>query len=79
MFRLFAAIVVLLLTLCPNALALDKVLVLYVSDGDTIHVSVAGKNRRLRLIGMDTPESSINDRSTKQSHHSGQRMEASCP
>jgi micrococcal nuclease len=76
MFRLFAAVVVLLLSLCPNTLALDKVLVTYVSDGDTIHVSVNGKDRRLRLIGIDTPESSINDKSTKQSHHSERKMEA---
>jgi micrococcal nuclease len=75
MFRLFTVALMLLLTFCPNALALDKVLVLYVSDGDTLHVSVAGKDRRLRLIGVDTPESSINNKSSKQSHHSERKME----
>ena len=74
MFRRLAAIFVLLLVFCPNTLALDKVLVMYVSDGDTLHVSVAGKDRRLRLIGVDAPESASNGKSVKESHHSKQRM-----
>jgi micrococcal nuclease len=69
------ATLILCLSLNASALALDKVRVTYVSDGDTIHIYVDGHDRRLRLIGIDTPESSVNDRSTKQAHHSERRME----
>jgi micrococcal nuclease len=30
--------------------------VTYVVDGDTVHVAVAGRDERVRLIGIDTPE-----------------------
>jgi micrococcal nuclease len=30
--------------------------VTYVVDGDTVHVDVAGRDERVRLIGIDTPE-----------------------
>ena len=34
----------------------DTYFVMKVVDGDTIDVYMAGKNERLRLVGMDTPE-----------------------
>src|SRR5205809_7719967 len=30
--------------------------VTYVVDGDTVHVAVAGRDEKVRLIGIDTPE-----------------------
>ena len=42
-------------TTLPGALAPNAV-VLYVSDGDTIGVTIDGVEERVRLIGIDTPE-----------------------
>jgi len=30
--------------------------VTYVVDGDTVHVQIAGRDEKVRLIGIDTPE-----------------------
>ncbi|SHK39604.1 thermonuclease family protein [Thermocrinis minervae] len=38
----------------------------HVTDGDTIVVIIDGKKERVRLIGIDAPESSINPRIEKQ-------------
>jgi len=40
----------------------EKYKVLYVVDGDTISVEYMNKPERVRLIGIDTPESRINDK-----------------
>jgi micrococcal nuclease len=44
----------------PSASAVDSlgqvVRVVKVTDGDTIHVILEGRDERVRLIGMDTPE-----------------------
>jgi micrococcal nuclease len=54
-------LVVLALTACghPPAPAADPAaaVVVAVVDGDTIDVRVAGRTERLRLLGIDTPES----------------------
>lgn len=44
------------LTPTPEAPALTQARISRVIDGDTIDVVVAGQNMRVRLIGMDTPE-----------------------
>ena len=41
----------------PLGLAADQAEVRYVYDGDTILVRVSGRAERVRLIGIDTPES----------------------
>ena len=43
--------------------ALEVASVVYVVDGDTIDVAVAGEERRVRLIGIDCPESASRDES----------------
>ena len=44
-------------TSTPTALPPDQGEVIYVYDGDTIEVRIAGKVERVRLLGIDTPES----------------------
>ena len=44
-----------------QAASLEEARVLYVVDGDTIDVSAAGEERRVRLIGIDCPESASRD------------------
>jgi micrococcal nuclease len=34
----------------------ERVSVTKVTDGDTVHVTIAGRDERVRLIGIDTPE-----------------------
>lgn len=47
-----------------------------VIDGDTIEVMVAGHQERLRLIGIDTPESRSNHRALEQANRSHNSKEA---
>ena len=65
MFRRLLAILVLALVMLAPVRAethpkepgnLPTASVLRVIDGDTLDVALAGKTERLRLIGMDTPE-----------------------
>jgi micrococcal nuclease len=48
----------------------DSVRVLSVSDGDTLKVNYNGKEERLRLIGIDAPESRPNERAKIESARS---------
>ena len=41
----------------PHAEDLQQAIVEYVVDGDTVDVSIEGKTERVRLIGIDAPES----------------------
>lgn len=47
-----------------------------VIDGDTVEVALAGSRERLRLIGIDTPESRSNHRATQQALRSNYSKEA---
>jgi micrococcal nuclease len=49
--------------------------VLYVTDGDTIKVKIAGRKESVRLIGIDSPESKLNDRAYKQAYRSSMDVE----
>jgi micrococcal nuclease len=46
--------------------------VLYVGDGDTLKVSYNGKSERLRLIGIDAPESRINKKAKSDAQRTGE-------
>ena len=52
----------------------EPVKVLYVIDGDTIKVTLAGRKESVRLIGIDTPESKANVKAKKDSSRSGQDL-----
>jgi micrococcal nuclease len=68
---LIAAIFFTLIGLATTAQALElRARVADVTDGDTIVVIVDGKRARVRLIGIDTPESRPNHRAALQSQSS---------
>lgn len=48
----------------------NKTIVAYVVDGDTIAVQMKGELEKIRLIGIDTPESRRNKRATRQAERS---------
>ena len=48
--------------------------VLWVVDGDTLKVLYQGKKERVRLIGIDTPETRVNPRAKKESQRTGQDL-----
>lgn len=48
--------------------------VLYVIDGDTIKVLMAGNKESIRLIGIDTPESKANKKARKDAGRSGKDL-----
>ncbi|MDD5207980.1 MAG: thermonuclease family protein [Elusimicrobiales bacterium] len=50
--------------------------VLYVIDGDTIKVLMAGNKESIRLIGIDTPESKANKKARKDAARSGSDLKA---
>lgn len=52
----FLVIFLLIATSQSLAAQLIQAKVVKVSDGDTIHVLMAGKNEKVRLIGVNTPE-----------------------
>ncbi len=60
---------VLALGLAPTAL--PEATVLSWHDGDTLRVLVAGRTETVRLIGIDAPEVSPNDRARDQAHRLG--------
>lgn len=62
----------LVLALSPEGRLQGPVAVLRVVDGDTVDLEGLG---RVRLIGMDTPESSANDRARLQARQSGREVE----
>lgn len=54
-----------------SAAAADKAVVKHIVDGDTISVFSGGKLLKIRLIGIDTPESKGNDKAFRDSNRSG--------
>lgn len=57
------------------AAAAEKVVVKHIVDGDTISVFSGGKILKIRLIGIDTPESKENDKALRDSNRSGNDIE----
>jgi micrococcal nuclease len=66
----FSTILVLLIALSLatpyQRLSAEQATVLSVSDGDTVVLQIASNRERVRLIGIDTPESHSNPRAKKQ-------------
>lgn len=50
--------------------------VVYIVDGDTLKITLAGKTESVRLIGVDTPESKPNKKAKKDAARSGNDLEA---
>ena len=58
-----------------SAVAAEKAVVKRIIDGDTISVFSGGKILKIRLIGIDTPESKGNDNAFRDSNRSGKDIE----
>ena len=58
-----------------SAAAGEKAVVKRIVDGDTIAVLSGGKPVKVRLIGIDTPESKGNDKAQRDSNRSGKDIE----
>lgn len=60
------AVIALLLTVSPGN-TYNKATVVQVVDGDTLRIEMDGQEEAVRLIGIDTPESTINKKARKDS------------
>ncbi len=58
-----------------SAAASEKAVVKRITDGDTIAVILRGEYIKVRLIGIDTPESKANDKAFKDSGRSGKDVD----
>jgi len=54
----------------------SPVTVLYIYDGDTLQLDIEGRRERVRLIGIDTPESYENDRAVRISRRTGKELKS---
>jgi micrococcal nuclease len=64
------------LLLTISAAAAEKAVVKSITDGDTIAVLLKGKYTKIRLIGIDTPESRENAMALRDSQHTGKDIES---
>lgn len=65
-----------LIALSISAAAQEKAVVKYITDGDTIAVISGGTLLKVRLIGIDAPESKENKKAFKDSGRSGNDISA---
>lgn len=71
-----AVLTALCLVIPCNWLAAEQANVLSVSDGDTVVLRVGHHRERMRLIGIDTPESHPNKRAQKQALRNHQDIQS---
>ncbi len=72
--RISVVFIISLLVSLP-VIAKDKAVFIRIVDGDTIVVNLDGKKEKIRLIGIDTPESKSNSKAFKDSQRSGDDIE----
>lgn len=65
-------LILLLLLITIPAAAVDKAIVEYICDGDTLVVMYKGKSTKVRLIGIDAPESKENSKAIRNAKRSGE-------
>jgi hypothetical protein len=70
----FAAVWLVAATAAPPEAAVEATIASR-HDGDTVHILVAGRGETVRLIGIDTPETSPNDRARDQARRMGISLE----
>ena len=73
--RLILIIIALLVSITASA-APEKATVTSIVDGDTIYVNSGGNTLKVRLIGIDTPESRYNSKAERDSDRSGEDLKA---
>ena len=72
--RLLPLFIILSFTLSLSSYAQETYKVIRVVDGDTLKISYKGKQESIRLIGVDAPESRVNDRAKRESQKTGQDL-----
>jgi micrococcal nuclease len=75
--KLFCILLLTALTLPLQAIAVDKIAsakVISVVDGDTLKVRYKGIEEGVRLIGIDAPESRINEKAKNDARRSGEDL-----
>jgi len=73
--RLKLFLIALLVSSAASA-APEKATVTKIVDGDTIYVNQNGNTLKVRLIGIDTPESRYNSKAERDSDRSGEDLKA---
>lgn len=63
-------------TIQSRSLQSDEAIVRRVVDGDTFVMVVDGREEKVRLIGIDTPESRANEKAGKDARHSGKDLQS---
>jgi micrococcal nuclease len=72
----FSIFLFLLLFVIPQTWALEKATVIRVVDGDTIKVEIKSVKESVRLIGIDTPESTANKKARNDAVRGRQSIES---
>ncbi|MGR3220073.1 MAG: thermonuclease family protein [Candidatus Anammoxibacter sp.] len=70
MLKVYMFLPVLILLCCSSVSAKEQVTVTGIIDGDSIEILYQDKNRNVRLIGIDTPESVANKKAKRDSEYS---------
>ncbi len=69
--RLLPLFIILSFALSLSSYAQETYKVIRVVDGDTLKINCNGKQESIRLIGLDAPESSVNERTRMESKRTG--------
>jgi micrococcal nuclease len=72
--RTIAVFFVIFFTCNDASAAAGKAKILYVVDGDTISMSYEGRKHRVRLIGIDAPESKANKKAYRDRKKTGENI-----
>ncbi len=74
--KILLPFLLLFLLLVAPALAQSResATVLHVVDGDTLILKINGKEEKVRLIGIDCPEASVNPKAQKDSARTGEDL-----
>ncbi len=62
----------LILSLFHPLYANESAIVISVTDGDTLRIFYKGEDKKVRLIGIDAPESKVNPKAEKDANRSGE-------
>ncbi len=72
-------LLLLLFTFPLQAVAHDLAKVIHVTDGDTLKMLYKGKEERVRLIGIDAPESRVNPKARRDPGRSSEDLNSIIP
>jgi micrococcal nuclease len=67
----------LILSLLSPLYAAESAIMISVTDGDMLRIFYNGKVKKVRLIGIDAPESKVNPKAEKDANRSGEDLKKS--